>query len=209
MASANKIRIFITDDHYMVIEGMRSLLLSEKNIEWAGHAMNASSCLSFLKSNDVDVVLLDINLPDQSGIDLCKQIKKLQPSVRVIGLSSFHQQSYISRMMQEGADGYVLKNASREELIKAITAVMNGQTFLSKEATAAMSNSGETKLPVLTRREKEVLKLIAEGLTKDEIAEKLFISPATVDSHRTNLLFKFEAKNAASLVRMAMELSLI
>ncbi len=208
-SASTRIRVFITDDHYMVIEGIRSLLQAENNIEWTGHATNAASCISFLKANEVDVLLLDINLPDQNGMDLCKQIRKTHPMLHIIALSSFHQQSYISRMLSEGAEGYVLKNASRDELIQAITAVMNGQTFLSEEVAAAISVNAETKLPVLTRREKEVLKLIADGLTKDEIAEKLFISPATVDTHRTNLLYKFEAKNAASLVRMAMELSLL
>ena len=112
-------------------------------------------------------------------------------------------------MMDNGASGYVIKNASRDELIKAINAVLKGDLFLSHEAALIMQNSELTKIPIITRREKEVILLISKGLTNNEIAEKLFISTTTVDTHRKNLLIKFEAKNTAALVRMAFEMSLI
>src|SRR3954469_23377594 len=105
-------KVFIVDDHYMVIEGIRSLLQNEKAIEWMGHAMNAGSCLSFLKMQQPDVLLMDINLPDKSGLDLCKEVKEKYPSVFIVGLSTFNQQSYIQKMMANGASGYVLKNAT-------------------------------------------------------------------------------------------------
>lgn len=203
------IKIFITDDHYMVIEGIRSLLQHEKGMEWMGHAMSAASCLSFLQRQQPDVILMDINLPDKSGIDLCKEVKTKYPAIHVLGLSSFNQQSFIQKMMENGASGYVLKNATGEELIEAIEAVMQGRTFLSLEASATIRKNEDSKIPVITRREKEVLTLIAEGLTNNEIAEKLFISPATVDSHRKSLLAKFEAKNTATLIRMAAKFSFI
>lgn len=202
-------RVFIVDDHYMVIEGIRSLLQQEKSIEWIGHATNAGSCLAFLKQQIPDVILMDINLPDQSGIDLCKEVKQLYPSVFVVGLSTFNQQSFIAKMMENGASGYVLKNATREELLEAIEATANGKIYLSDEASQTLRKSHAAELPVLTRREKEVLILIAEGLTNNEVAEKLFISTATVDTHRKNLLAKFDARNTASLVKMAMQLQLI
>jgi DNA-binding NarL/FixJ family response regulator len=202
-------KIFITDDHYMVVEGIRSLLQSEKDIEWMGHAMNAASCLAYLQQHQPDVLFLDINLPDKSGIDLCRDLRVRYPDMRIIGLSSFNQQSYIEKMMQEGASGYVLKNATREEIIEAIETVMAGKTFMSQEAAAVVAQGDDSRIPVLTRREKEVLGLIAEGLTNNAIAEKLFISTTTVDTHRKNLLAKFDVRNTATLIRMAAQLRFI
>ena len=183
-------RVFIVDDHYMVIEGIRSLLQNEKGIEWTGHAMNADSCMAFLQQQQPDVILMDINIPDKSGIDLCKEVKAKYPGVFIVGLSTFNQQSFIQRMMDNGASGYVLKNATQEELMEAITTVLKGKTFLSEEASLSLRKTEAAGKPVLTRREKEVLELIAEGLTNGEIAEKLFVSVTTVDTHRKNLLAK-------------------
>jgi len=203
------IKVFITDDHYMIVEGIRSLLQHEKDIEWMGHAMNAASCLAFLQQQLPDVILMDINLPDKSGIDLCKEVKEKYPSIHIIGLSSFNQQSFIQKMIDNGASGYALKNATREELIEALETVMSGEKFLSHEAATTMLKNEDSKIPVITRREKEVLLLISEGMTNHEIGEKLFISTTTVDTHRKNLLSKFEAKNTATLIRMAAQYRLI
>lgn len=204
-----KTSIFIVDDHYMVIEGIRSLLQPERNLEWLGHAMNADSCLAFLQQQQPDVLLMDINLPGTGGIELCALVKKRWPSVFVIGLSTFNQQSFIQRMMENGASGYVLKNATREELLEAISVTMKGGTYLSQEAAVALRDREAALRPVITRREKEVLELIADGLTNQEIADRLFISPATVDTHRKNLLIKFNTKNTASLVSSAIRQQLI
>ena len=203
------IKVFITDDHYMVIEGIRSLLQNEKGIEWAGHASNAASCLAFLQQQLPDVILMDINLPDKSGIDLCKEVREKYPSVFVIGLSTFNQQSFIQKMMDNGASGYVLKNATQEELMEAIETVAGGKTFLSDEAAQSLKKNNEGEIPVLTRREKEVLELIANGMTNNEIAQKLFISVTTVDTHRKNLLAKFDCRNIASLIKAAMQMQMI
>jgi DNA-binding NarL/FixJ family response regulator len=203
------VKIFITDDHYMIVEGIRSLLQHEDGIEWMGHAMTAASCHAFLQQQQPDVILMDISLPDKSGIDLCKEVKAKYPAIHILGLSSFNQQSFIQKMLENGASGYVLKNATREELIEAIEAVMRGETFLSHEAAATIKRNEASKIPVITRREKEVLALIAEGLTNSEIAEKLFISTTTVDTHRKNLLSKFEVKNTATLIRLAAQFQFI
>jgi DNA-binding NarL/FixJ family response regulator len=197
------IKVFIVDDHYMVIEGIRSLLQNEKNIEWIGHAMNAESCLAFLKQQQPDVILMDISMPDKSGIDLCKEVKQKYPSVFIVGLSTFNQQSFIQKMMDNGASGYVLKNATQDELLEGIEIVMKGRTYLSDEAGKALRKNDDSDAPVLTRREKEVLELIAEGMTNNEIATKLFLSSTTVDTHRKNLLSKLSAKNTAELVKLA------
>lgn len=196
-------KLFIVDDHYMVIEGIHSLLKHDQNIEWLGHATNAASCLSFLHTKLPDVILMDINLPDKSGIDLCKEVISKYPSVFVIGLSTYNQRSFIEKMMSSGASGYVLKNATREELLEAIDTVIKGKQFLSFEVAGSLRKTAQDEGPLITRREKEVVELIANGLTNNEIGEQLFISSATVDTHRKNLLAKFNAKNTAELVKLA------
>lgn len=193
----------------MVIEGIRSLLQNEKEVEWMGHASNADSCMAFLQQQQPDIILMDISMPGKSGIDLCKEVKEKYPTVFVIGLSTFNQQSFIHKMMDNGASGYVLKNATQQELMDAITTVARGKTYLSDEAASVLKKSESSEMPLITRREKEVLTLIAEGMTNGEIAEKLFISSATVDTHRKNLLVKFQTKNTASLIKTAVQMQLI
>jgi len=204
------IKVFIVDDHYMVIEGIHSLLQHENNIEWVGHATNATSCISFLQKNTTDVILMDINLPDKSGIDLCKEVKRTHPGVQVLALSTFNQQSFIEKMLESGASGYLLKNATQEELMEGIETVIKGKQYLSFDAATALRQAPDNShAPVITRREKEVLGLIANGLTNGEIAQQLFISIATVDTHRKNLLSKFDVKNTALLIKMAVQMQLI
>jgi len=203
------IKLFIVDDHYMVIEGIHALLQQNPEVEWMGHATNAESCLAFLKTRQPDVLFMDISLPDQSGIDLCRQVKQLYPQVFILGLSTFNQQSFIQKMMDNGASGYLLKNAGRNELLAAISAVMRGQTYLSHEAALTMTRDATADKPILTRRELEVLALIAEGMTNNEIAAKLFIAATTVETHRKSLLAKFSAKNTATLVRTATQMQIV
>lgn len=200
--------IFIVDDHYLVIEGIRSLLQSEKNIDWMGHAMNASSCLDYLKRHRPDVILMDVNLPDKSGTELCQEVKKLYPNVLILGLSTFNQQAVVRNMIDNGASGYVLKNATKEELLEAIDLVINGDTYFSQEVVHSL-NEPQPHQPVITRREKEVLQLIAEGLTNTEIAYKLFISVPTVNTHRKSIIEKFDVKNTATLIGKAIKLGIV
>jgi DNA-binding NarL/FixJ family response regulator len=196
-----KIKVFIVDDHYMVVEGIRSLLQNEPGIDWLGHASNAESCLAFLKNQLPDVILMDINMPGKNGIELCKDVKLKYSSVFVLGLSTFNQQSLIQNMMNSGASGYVLKNASQRELLDAIEAIAQGKEYLSDEAAAILKT--DESAPVVTRREKEVLELLADGLTNIEIAGKLFVSAATVDTHRKSLIAKLGAKNTPELIKLA------
>jgi DNA-binding NarL/FixJ family response regulator len=206
------IRIFIVDDHPMVVAGLRSLLDRIENIEVAGDVSNAFDAIPFLKNNTVDVILLDINLPDISGIDLCKKINKEFPNIKILGISTFSERSYISRMIGNGASGYLIKSASKEEIAEAIQTVMNGKMYVSvsmEHLTRPLSLTPTDALPAITKREKEILSLIAEGLTNNQIAEKLFISPLTVDSHRKNLLTKLNVNNTASLIKLAVENHLI
>jgi len=207
------ISVFIVDDHPVVIEGIHSLLQNEKDIAWVGQAMNASSCLGFFVNNTADVVLMDISMPGMDGVELCSVMKEKYPGIMILGLSTFNQGLYIKKMVENGASGYILKNSSKEELIKAIHAVHEGYIYFSGEVGMALQEYQQSalarELPVLTPREKEVLELIAEGYTNPQIAEKIFLSPFTVDSHRKNLLAKLGVKNTASLIRLAVEKKLI
>ncbi len=201
------IRTFIIDDHPMVIEGIKSLLADSVVVEIVGAAMDGYSALETLKTLEADVALTDINLGDINGIELCGMLKKARPSLKILGLSTFKERSYITRMLEAGASGYLLKNATREELEEGITAAWRGRIFLSAEVSEVMTSPAaqSSPLPMLTAREKEVLALIAEGMTNQEIAAQLFVSPLTVDSHRKNLLAKFEVKNTAQMVKVALE----
>jgi DNA-binding NarL/FixJ family response regulator len=201
-------RVFIVDDHPLVVEGIRSMLLQLPAIEVAGHAMNAASCLGYFVSHTADVVLLDINLPDQSGIEVCKELLKKNPTLKIIALTNFDQLTYLQSMKDAGASGYLLKNSSVEEIEKAIEAAISGKEYWLGRDSVRESIRDHNQ-PLLTRREVEVLKLIAEGLTNPEIAEKLFVSASTVDSHRKNLIAKLQAKNTAALVRTALENKII
>lgn len=206
------ISVFIVDDHPVVIEGIHALLKNEKDMAWVGQAMNAQSCLGFFVNNTADVVLMDISMPGMDGVELCAVMKEKYPGIMILGLSSFNQGLYIKKMMENGASGYILKNSSKDELIKAIHAVHEGHIYFSGEVGIALQEyqkSSARELPVLTAREKEVLELIAEGYTNPQIAEKIFLSPFTVDSHRKNLLAKLGVKNTASLIRLAVEKKLI
>ena len=204
------IRVFIVDDHYIVVEGLRSLFNNEKDIEVVGYAMNAESCLHFLALNATDVILMDINMPGKNGIQLCKEVKEKYPSVMVLALSTYNQDSYIRQMMENGASGYILKNTDKEELTEAIHSIYNGDKYLSFEVNKMIrSHPRDHQLPLLTRREKEVLAMVMEGYTTPEIAQKLFISEATVNSHRRNLLDKMQAKNTVSLIKIAIENKLV
>lgn len=204
-----RVRLFIVDDHYMVVEGIKALLQGNAGIDFLGSASTADTCLTFLKQQLPDIILMDINLPGTNGIELCKTVRTLYPSVFVIGLSTFNQISFIKSIMDNGASGYLLKNAGYEEIIEALNKVMLGQEYMSLEASLAIRQSHANDIPVLTRREKEVMLLIAEGSTNVEIAEKLFVSVSTVDTHRKNLLLKMKARNTASLVKIAIDNNLI
>lgn len=205
-------KVFIIDDHPMVVAGLNALLSQLENIEVAGAVSNAFDAIPFLKQHEVDLILLDINLPDVSGIDLCKKICKEFPSIKILGISTFSERSYISRMIENGASGYLIKSASSSEIEEAIKTVLAGKIYLNvsmEHLLRPLHITAEDSLPKLTKREKEILNLIAEGLTNNQIAENLFISPLTVDSHRKNLLTKLNVNNTASLVRVAIENGLI
>jgi len=205
-----KISVLIVDDHPMVLEGMKALLSNFNYITVAGTACNAFEAMDKLKAKQVDVVIVDINLPEVSGIELTAKIKKEFPAVKVLAMSTFKERSYISQMIQNGASGYLVKSASKEEIEAAILSANEGKLYLSLDINAVdLRAEIVPDVPIVSRREKEVLQLIVDGLTNPQIAEKLFISLHTVDSHRKNLLAKFNVNNTASLIRIAIKYSLV
>jgi len=198
------IKVFIVEDHQMVIEGIKALLEGEDDIEWMGSAKLPQDLLLFLQHRQPDVILMDINLPQKNGLELCKEVREKYPAIHIVALSVTNQPSIIKKMLENGASGYLLKDASKTEIITALHQVVKGKDYLSFSVAEALKhNAPVNALPVLTKREKEVLELIADGLTNGEIAEKLFLTVATVDSHRKNMLTKFNVKNTAALVKLA------
>jgi DNA-binding NarL/FixJ family response regulator len=213
------IKILIADDHTMFVDGIESILQAEDNFKVVGRCYEGNQVMDFVVKNAVDVILLDVNLPDMSGIEVCKEIVEKYPNVKILAISMFNEESYVSEILNNGAKGYILKNTGREELLKAINVVFGGSTYFSKEVTETImkglmnrrkaSNKTTAEIPKISRREKEVLKLIVEEFTTQEIADKLFISLKTVESHRSNLLAKLNARNSAGLVRISIENGLL
>ena len=205
-----KINILIVDDHPMVLEGLRSLLSGIGYLQIAGTATNAFEAMDIIKNTTVHVAIVDINLPDINGIELTKKIKTEYPLIKVLAMSTFKERSYISQMIQNGASGYLVKSASKEEIEEAILSAYEGKLYLSMDInTVEVNTQLNTQLPAISTREKEVLMLIAEGLTNQQIATQLFISLHTVESHRKNLLIKFEANNTATLIKLAVKYNIV
>lgn len=201
------INVFIVDDHPLITEGLKSLLNDCEDICVVGTASNAIDALEALKKQPVDVAFLDINLPEISGVELCKKIRDKLPHIKCVALTTSNERSHVSRMMQNGAMGYLIKSSPKEELVKAIRQVHLGGYYMNVNVQEVTPKS--VQVPFLTRREKEVLGLISEGMTNNEIAEKLFVSPATVKTHRENLLMKFEVANTAALIKFAAQQGLL
>lgn len=205
-----RITVLVVDDHPMVLEGMRSMLTEISFVVLTSLAQNAQQAIQSIKVELPDIVITDINMPEISGIELTGIVKKEYPSIKVIAMSTFNERSYISQMIQQGASGYLLKSASKEEIEEAILTVNSGRLYMSIDLDLSQQEQQDVKkVPILTSREKEVLLLIAEGHTNPQIAEKLFISHHTVDSHRKNLLTKFEVNNTAGLIKLATRLGLV
>ncbi len=206
------IKLIIVDDHRIVRSGMRSLLEEEEDLQIIGEAAEGQELLGMLETNSVDIVLLDINLKDISGIHATERVAKEFPEVKVIGLTMHEDGETIDRMMEAGAMGYLFKNAAEEELQEGIRTVAKGERFFSNAASQNLIEHLRKKEgmqaapdPELTQREYHILSLISREFTNSEIADELKISPKTVDGHRRKLLQKFDVRNSAGLIRTAIE----
>ncbi len=207
------IKLAIIDDHQLFSQGVTNLLKEVKNILLDKSFSSYSQFQETEKLADYDIILLDINLENENGLDVCEKIKKENEQIKIIALTMINEFSVIRKMINNGADGYLLKNVDKEELISAIETVHSGKHYFGKSTmkllshnTTMKSESHTThKIPVLSRREKEVLTLIIDEYTTQEIADSLGIKFSTVETHRRNLSIKLGARNIAGLVRIAIE----
>lgn len=206
------IQVYITDDHPIVQEGLKNLLATRDEISLKGVFQNGKDTIDALVKEEPDVLLLDINLPDISGIELSKQIRDTYPELKIIVLSVHNEKAVISSVLQNGVNGYVLKNSIGDEIIQAIHQVIDGELYMCRQTRDIyenQDNNGPDFIPKITRREKEILQLVTEGLTSSQIAEKLFISPYTVETHRKNLMEKFDVSNMTAIIKYATEFKLL
>lgn len=207
--------MIIIDDHPLVGEGVSRMLVNLDYIRVNGICKSAAEALTYLEQQPADIILLDISLPDMDGLELCKLIRKQNKDVKIIGLTSTNEAGIITQLLANGGNGYLLKNMERDELIFAIDEVMNGKIFLSQAANQKILEQFHSlkdamnSVPVLTRREKEILQLLYEGLTGPQIAEKLFLSNYTIETHRKNLMQKMNANNTQQLLKLAKDYRLI
>lgn len=201
------IKVFIVEDHPIVVDGIVQLLASYPDIEVVGTALSGKDFKELVKQSLPHIILMDINLPDTSGIELCKYVCENYSFVKVIALTGFNESVYVQKMRLEGAKGYVLKNALPEEIVEAVRAVYAGGSYFCEEVSRNLKGTNSSLF--LTTRETELLKLIVEGYTNREIAGKLFLGVETINSYRKNLLLKLGVKNTASLVRYAITEKLV
>lgn len=202
------IPVAIIDDHVLFVDGLKKIINESEHLQVSGIAHNGKDGLRMLQNEMPEVLLLDINLPDTDGIALCVQLKLKYPSLKILALTSYSEYTMVRRMMESGASGYILKNALAEEMLEGIETVAAGGTFLCHEVDLLMKKPSANSV-WLTPRERELLRLIVDGYTNHEIAEKIFLGVETVNSYRKNLLFKLDARNTAVLVKMAIEQKLI
>ncbi len=208
------LNVVLVDDHPVVVEGLQKILATAFKEAVLKDFTSGEDFIDYLSSKDVeiDLVLLDITLPRKSGIEICQTIKLISPSTIIIAFSNHAERSIILKMIQNGASGYILKNAGAQEMLTCIEEVLNGQIGFSMEVKKIMARpmpEDVKDMPTISKREKQILQMIGEGKTSVEIAAELFLSPLTVETHRRNLMQKFDVKNAATLMKMAIQKNMI
>ena len=217
---ANEKTTLIVDDHPLFREGVKTLIERTPHFTVVGEAGNGKEALAMVKALKPDVVLVDLSLPDQSGIEVTRQIRTFLPDTRIIIVSMHSKVEFITKAFQAGATGYVVKESATEKLAEGLEAVSKGEYFLDTSlsqkvvsklvnSSARASKSVDARYESLTPREQEVLRLLVEGLSAKEMADKLFISPKTVENHRTNIMNKLDIHSTMALVRYAAKLGLI
>jgi DNA-binding NarL/FixJ family response regulator len=213
------IKVLIADDHMMFVDGIESILATEEGIDVVDKCYDGLSIFKKLDEYDIDVLLLDINLPEMSGLEVCKRLTATHPTVHILALTMHNTESFVTEILKNGAMGYILKNTGKAELVNAINMVSKGKSYFSAEVTQTIMKGlvsqkadnpdGSNDPPIVSRREREVLALIVQEYTTPEIAEELHIGLKTVESHRRSLLTKLSVRNSAGLVRAAFENDLI
>ena len=213
-----KVRIVLAEDHTILREGLRALLTADPDFEIIGEAADGREAVRFVEKQIPDLILMDLSMPRMTGMDAIREIKKRYPQTKIIALTVHKTEEYLRTTLQAGADGYVLKDATHDELMMAIQSVLKGKTYLSPGVSGRViegylegkeSQMSLSTLGLLSQREREVLKLIAEGYKNKEIATDLCISLKTVEKHRANLMKKLDLHNAAALTAYAIEQGLV
>jgi two-component system response regulator DegU len=213
------IKVVLVDDHIIVRDGIKSTLRGEKNIKVIGEASNGIEALDRVKKLSPDVVIIDITMPEMNGIEATSIITKKYPDTRSLVLSMHDNEDYVLRSIEAGANGYLLKDTGKEEFIKAINAVARGEKYFSTSVSNILATGylqkiksretgfteSDSEFGGLTKREKGVLKLIVDGQSNREIADKLSISIRTIETHRANIMKKLKVKNAIELIKVAMD----
>jgi two-component system response regulator NreC len=206
-----KIRILIADDHPVFVEGLKTLLNKMEDMEVVSQAENGNQMIHQALISKPDVILTDIQMPEKDGMEATREVHKQMPDVKIIGLSMLHESIYIKKMLEAGAFGYILKTVDKDELITCIRNAAKGERQFSPDVLNRLltnfvgKQNSSSPVDLLTKREKEILVLIARGLTDKEIGEKIFLSPLTIVTHRKNLLSKLGLKNKVELTRFAFE----
>ena len=208
------IRIAIADDHQMFIDGLKLIIRSFENVEVVGTALTGDEMLDFLEKTPVDIAILDINMPGKDGIETAKGIRKTYPKVKLLMVTMHKQKEFISQLVAAGVSGYILKNTGADELYDAIRIIHEGGEYFGEEITKEILHSMRNRstlpeIPQFSKREVEILKLLSEELTSQQIADKLFISFHTVESHRKNMLMKAGVKNTVGLIRFGITTGLL
>jgi len=210
-----KIRVIIVDDHEIFRNGLQTILSRTDNLKLVGMATNGNEFMDLIKNTDADIVLMDIKMPVLDGIEATKRSLLIKPELKIIALSMFGDEDYLQQMIQAGAKGFLLKNITRKDLSHAIELVYNGGNYYSEELLGFLTKKyiqetqPENDDLQITKREMEVLQLVAEGLSNQEIADKLFISKRTVDGHKNNLIVKTGSKNMVDLLVYAIKNGLV
>jgi len=212
----NKVSILIADDHQLFRSGVRHLLRNVEDLNVVGESKSGRETIAFCKEREPDLVLMDIDFPDLGGVEITKLIKQTNPKIKILALSMHEEDNYVVEMFKAGVSGYVVKDASLEELVRAIRAIRDGNSYFSKNISKSffeqknnrnkMIQSSIKKVSV-TDRELEILKYVTDEMTNKEIAEQLFISPRTVETHKRNLMQKLQVKNTVGLVKYYLKLS--
>ncbi len=213
--TTTKYNIIIVDDHQLILDGLAKYLSEVKSINIVASLTSATEISDYLTRYKIDLIITDLEMPEISGVELLKLVKRDYSLTKVIILSIYNEISLVKELMQLQTDGYLLKTTSQQELVYAVELVLSGKKYFSPEITTKLAgneieqNADNKVIAELTKREKEILSLIAQGFSNKQIAEKLFVSPNTIDTHRTNLMNKLDIHNVAGLTRFTIQNNLI
>jgi DNA-binding NarL/FixJ family response regulator len=213
----SSLRIILADDHHLFRDGIKSLLMDEESIEIVGEVSNGKELLELLKEVSADLIISDISMPEMNGIEACRIVKQNFPDIKFLILSMHNNEEFIKEAISMGTNGYLPKDISREELLKGIFAIKNGQDYFSEEISKTIMQSfiykvkheDDKKEECLTKREIEILKYVSEGYINKEIADLLNISIRTVDSHKNNIMNKLKLKSSIDMVKYAIKNNLV